>query len=96
MSKIVDAKGLACPEPVILARKALEQNEDVTVIVDDEIAGANIKRLGAKLGRNVSVEKKEEEYPTSTSPEPQKQRNSRLWKKTQILYHTKAATRPLW
>ncbi|HYA14927.1 MAG TPA: sulfurtransferase-like selenium metabolism protein YedF [Syntrophales bacterium] len=59
MSKVIDAKGLACPEPVILTKKALEQKEDVTVIVDDEIAAGNIKRLGAKLGLAVSIEKKE-------------------------------------
>jgi len=59
MSKIIDAKGLACPEPVILTKKALEQKDDVTVIVDDDIAVGNIKRLGVKLGRVVSIEKKE-------------------------------------
>ena len=59
MPKIIDAKGLACPEPVILTKKALEQKEDVTVIVDDDIAVGNIKRMGAKLGRVVSIEKKE-------------------------------------
>lgn len=59
MTKIIDAKGLACPEPVILTKKALEHKEDVTVIVDDDIAVGNIKRLGAKLGRTVRIEKKE-------------------------------------
>jgi selenium metabolism protein YedF len=59
MAKIIDAKGLACPEPVILTKKALEQQDDVMVIVDDDIAVGNIRRLGAKLGRTVSIEKKE-------------------------------------
>jgi selenium metabolism protein YedF len=59
MAKIIDAKGLTCPEPVILTKKALEQQDDVMVIVDDDIAVGNIKRLGAKLGRAISIEKKE-------------------------------------
>ncbi len=59
MAKIIDAKGLTCPEPVILTKKALEQQDDVIVIVDDDIAVGNIKRLGAKLGRAISIEKKE-------------------------------------
>jgi selenium metabolism protein YedF len=59
MAKIIDAKGLACPEPVILTKKALEQQDAVTVIVDDDIAVGNIKRLGAKLGRTINIEKKE-------------------------------------
>ncbi len=59
MAKIIDAKGLACPEPVILTKKALEQQDDVIIIVDDDEAVGNIERLGAKLGRAVSIEKKE-------------------------------------
>ena len=59
MAKIIDAKGLTCPEPVILTKTALEQQDDVIVIVDDDIAVGNIKRLGAKLGRAISIEKKE-------------------------------------
>jgi selenium metabolism protein YedF len=59
MVRIIDAKGLACPVPVILTKKALEQQDDVTVIVDDDVAVGNIKRLGAKLGRAINIEMKE-------------------------------------
>jgi selenium metabolism protein YedF len=59
MAKIIDAKGLACPGPVILTKKALEQQDDVTVIVDDDVAVGNIKRLGTRLGRAINIEKKE-------------------------------------
>ncbi len=45
MSKTIDAKGLACPEPVVLARKALSESPDITVIVDNETARENIKRM---------------------------------------------------
>jgi selenium metabolism protein YedF len=59
MAKIINAKGLACPEPVILTKKALEQQDDITVIVDNDTAVENIRRLGSKLGCALHIEKKE-------------------------------------
>jgi selenium metabolism protein YedF len=57
-NKIVDACGLSCPQPVVLAKKALESNKKVKVIVDNETALENVKRLGTKLGCDVSVKAK--------------------------------------
>jgi len=54
----VDARGLACPEPVIRAKKAIAANRLVLVIVDNEMAMENVKRLGAKVECRVEVEKK--------------------------------------
>jgi selenium metabolism protein YedF len=59
-TKTVDARGLACPQPVVLAKQAIETNEKVKVIVDNETALENVKRLGTKLGCDVKVEKKED------------------------------------
>jgi selenium metabolism protein YedF len=56
--KTVNARGLACPQPVVLAKQAIEYHRQVRVIVDDDTALENVKRLGAKLGCNVKVEKK--------------------------------------
>lgn len=56
-TKTVDARGLACPQPVVLAKQALETNEKVKVIVDNETALENVKRLGTKLGCEMKVEK---------------------------------------
>jgi selenium metabolism protein YedF len=55
MSNIVDAKGLACPEPVILAKKALVSASEVTILVDNTTARDNVKRLGATSGCEISV-----------------------------------------
>ncbi|MEN6318331.1 MAG: sulfurtransferase-like selenium metabolism protein YedF [Syntrophaceae bacterium] len=60
MVKIIDAKGLACPQPVLLTKKALEQEDIVTVIVDNEPAVENIKRLGTTLGCTMHTDKKED------------------------------------
>ena len=56
--KIVDAQNLSCPQPVILAKQALESHKQVKVIVDNETALENVKRLGGKFGCDVSVEAK--------------------------------------
>jgi selenium metabolism protein YedF len=58
MSIEINAKGLACPEPVIRTKKALEEHNDVTVTVDNTTAVENIKRLGSSM--NCSVDIKEE------------------------------------
>ena len=59
MSELIDAKGLACPEPVILTKKALDACDDVTVLVDNETALENVKRLASSSGCAVEVTKEE-------------------------------------
>ncbi|HOC60366.1 MAG TPA: sulfurtransferase-like selenium metabolism protein YedF [Smithellaceae bacterium] len=58
MSEIimVNATGLACPKPVVLAKEAIEKNEKVKVIVDNETALENVQRLGTKLNCDVQSE----------------------------------------
>ena len=50
--KIVDCRGLACPAPVIETKKYFESIEsgEAEVLVDNEIANTNIKRLVESLG----------------------------------------------
>jgi selenium metabolism protein YedF len=60
MSENVDARGLACPQPVVLTKKALEKADEVFVIVDNETAKQNVSRLADSRGFQVSVEKKGE------------------------------------
>jgi selenium metabolism protein YedF len=60
MSKIVDARGLACPQPVILTRKALQESDAVITIVDNETAKSNVSRMTAKQGCQVDVEERED------------------------------------
>jgi len=62
MSKIVDARGLACPQPVILTRKALQESDAVTTIVDNETAKSNVSRMAAKQGCQVDVEEREDGF----------------------------------
>ena len=66
MEKMIDCKGMACPLPVVNAKKAAEElhaGDVLTVLVDNEIAVQNLTRFGEHKGFAVSAEKKgEKEY----------------------------------
>ncbi|MGC8826021.1 MAG: sulfurtransferase-like selenium metabolism protein YedF [Anaerolineae bacterium] len=59
--KTVDARGLACPQPVILTRKAMQEGaERITVIVDSETAVVNVTRMAQKAGWQVAQERRDD------------------------------------
>lgn len=61
--KIVDARGLSCPEPVILTKRALLTNEkEYEVQVDNTTAVNNVTRFSTNNGFNVTVEKQEDYF----------------------------------
>ncbi len=62
MTKTVDARGLACPQPVILTRKAMVDSPDVTVLVASAISRDNVQRMAERAGRQVTVTKVEGEF----------------------------------
>jgi selenium metabolism protein YedF len=59
MTKTVDARGLACPQPVILTRNALQETDGVITIVDNETAQHNVTRMAEKTGATVKTEQRE-------------------------------------
>ena len=61
MEKTVDARGQACPQPVILTKKALQESDQVITIVDNETARENVRRLATKEGCQVTIEEKGED-----------------------------------
>ena len=61
--KIVDARGLACPLPVVNAKKAAEElhtGDILTVLVDNEIAVQNLQKFAKQKGFSATGEKKAE------------------------------------
>ena len=66
MERIIDCRGLACPLPVVNAKKASEalgSGDVLTVLVDNEIAVQNLRRFAEHKGFGVSAQKKaEKEY----------------------------------
>ena len=66
MEKIIDCRGLACPLPVVNAKKAADEltaGDMLTILVDNEIAVQNLTRFAKHKGFGVSAEKKsDKEY----------------------------------
>jgi selenium metabolism protein YedF len=60
MAKTVDARGLPCPQPVIMTRNALRESDAVTTIVDNETARHNVTRMAERGGCTVQVEERED------------------------------------
>lgn len=58
MIREIDAKGLACPKPVILTKKELDAMEDgaVRTLVDNVTARENLSKLAGSMGLEFSVE----------------------------------------
>ena len=54
---VIDCKGLACPQPVVKTKKAIEGGSfPLTIIVDNDVAKENVSRMAQKLGCEISVE----------------------------------------
>ncbi len=63
MEKILDARGMACPLPVVNAKKAaqaLQPGDTLIVRVDNEIAVQNLQRFAAHMGFSAAGEKQGE------------------------------------
>ena len=56
--KTVDARGLSCPQPVLLAQAAIKDNKNcaVKVLVDSGVAADNVTRMAQKSGWNAETQ----------------------------------------
>jgi selenium metabolism protein YedF len=60
--KEIDARGLACPKPVVLTKKAMADNEEIITIVDNKTASENVSKLANKMKAEVTVVEEAEDY----------------------------------
>ena len=61
MATIVDARGKACPQPVIDTKNALkEHGAPVITLVDNEIARQNVEKMAAQMGLSAVSDTMEE------------------------------------
>lgn len=61
--KIIDARGLSCPEPVILLQKEMAGGEAVyQMIVDNHASKENTSRYAMHQGYQVEVSEQNGEY----------------------------------
>ena len=64
--KTLDARGLSCPEPVIMIRKAMMSKESIyEMIVDNPTSKENVMRYAEHQGYQVSIDEKDGEYTLS-------------------------------
>ena len=56
MTKLVDARGFSCPQPVIMARKAISEGVfPIEVLVETVTSRDNVCRMAEKSGCTVGV-----------------------------------------
>ena len=64
--KTIDARGLSCPQPVILLKKAMASKENAyELLADSQTVVENTSRFGRSQGYNVDVKEKDGEYVLS-------------------------------
>jgi tRNA 2-thiouridine synthesizing protein A len=61
MKDIVDARGLSCPQPVLLAMSRMKEKASgaIEVIVDNEVSRENVGRAARSRGWEVQEEQRE-------------------------------------
>lgn len=63
MTRTVDARGLSCPQPVILARNAIKAGKfPIEIMVETVTSRENVRRAAEKLGCSVQVEELGDEF----------------------------------
>jgi len=63
MTTTVDARGLSCPQPVIMTRKAIQAGGfPIEVLVETVTSRENVRRAAEKLGCTVQVEEAGNEF----------------------------------
>jgi tRNA 2-thiouridine synthesizing protein A len=63
MKKTIDARGLSCPQPVILASKAISNGLfPIDVLVDTATARENVRRVSEHAGLHVSIKEEGDEF----------------------------------
>jgi len=66
--RTIDARGLPCPQPVILARNAMREGTAFTILVSAQEQVNNVRRLAEKAGWQTQVESREGEFAVQVHP----------------------------
>ncbi len=55
-AKKIDARGLSCPQPVVLTSQAIREGADaLEIVVDNEVSKENLLRLAKKYNMRADV-----------------------------------------
>lgn len=70
MTKQVDARGYSCPQPVIMARNAIQEGEfPIEILVETVTSRQNVRRASEKLGCHVTMEEVGNEFKLTLTRE---------------------------
>ena len=73
MTTQVDARGLSCPQPVILVRNAIQAgNFPIEVLVETATSRENVQRVAEKAWCTVQIEEMNGEFKLTLTMEVQK------------------------
>ena len=63
MAEMVDARGLSCPQPVLLTLTKIKEmsSGEIEVVVDNEVSRENVSRAATNAGWQLAEEKEENE-----------------------------------
>jgi tRNA 2-thiouridine synthesizing protein A len=63
MMKTVDARGLSCPQPVMMAREAIQAGQfPIKVLVETVTSRENVRRMAEHMGCQVKIIQLEDEF----------------------------------
>ncbi len=64
MSEKIDARGLSCPQPVVLVKKVMDRlgKGEIEVWVDTATSRENVSRLARNAGFQITEQEKEGEF----------------------------------
>lgn len=63
MAEMVDARGLSCPQPVLMTLSKIKElsSGEIEVIVDNEVSRENVSRAATNAGWQLAEEREENE-----------------------------------
>jgi len=64
---ILDARGISCPEPLLMLKKALQTETQLTLLVDSKNALENCESYAKKQGYTVTTEMQGDTFRTLVS-----------------------------
>ncbi|MEW6141060.1 MAG: sulfurtransferase TusA family protein [Thermodesulfobacteriota bacterium] len=61
MAELVDARGLSCPQPVLMTLTKIKElsSGEIEVIVDNEVSRENVSRAATNAGWQLAEEREE-------------------------------------
>lgn len=67
MTTTVDARGLACPQPVMQTRRAMQQADHIVTLVDNEGAATNVVHMAESAGWQAQMAPQGNDYVVELS-----------------------------